>query len=128
MLGNAAALLHPIHFDEPFGLSVIEAMAAGLAVVGIDSPGVGDSITDCETGLLATDDMASFTAKLTYLCMDGALRKQIGRSARDASAQYSIERTTKIMLGHYMRLTQSTKPVKQGFDERLRKVLEEFLR
>lgn len=113
---------------EVHPLSVIEAMAAGLAVVGIDSPGVGDSITDCETGLLATDDMASFTAKLTYLCMDGALRKQIGRSARDASAQYSIERTTKIMLGHYMRLTQSTKPVKQGFDERLREVLEEFLR
>jgi glycosyltransferase involved in cell wall biosynthesis len=113
---------------EVHPLSVIEAMAAGLPVVGIDSPGVGDSITDCETGLLATDDMASFTAKLTYLCMDGALRKQIGRSARDASAQYSIERTTKIMLGHYMRLTQSTKPVKQGFDERLREVLEEFLR
>ena len=24
MLGSAAALLHPIHFDEPFGLSVVE--------------------------------------------------------------------------------------------------------
>jgi glycosyltransferase involved in cell wall biosynthesis len=29
ILGAAAALLHPIHFDEPFGLSVVEAMACG---------------------------------------------------------------------------------------------------
>ena len=29
VLGGAAALLHPIHFDEPFGLSVVEAMACG---------------------------------------------------------------------------------------------------
>jgi glycosyltransferase involved in cell wall biosynthesis len=27
VLGGAAVLLHPIHFDEPFGLSVVEAMA-----------------------------------------------------------------------------------------------------
>ncbi|SRR6266498_1015002 len=113
---------------EVHPLSVIEAMAAGLPVVGIHSPGVSDSITDCETGLLATEDMASFTAKLTYLCMDGSLRKQMGRAAREASSQYSIERTTKIMLGHYIRLTQSTKPLKQSFDERLREILEEFLR
>ncbi len=110
---------------HPF--TVIEAMATGLPVLGIDSPGVGDSITDCETGLLATEDMASFTAKLTYLCMEGNLRKQMGRAAREASAQYSLDRTTKIMLGHYMRLTQTTKPIKQSFDERLREVLEEFL-
>jgi glycosyltransferase involved in cell wall biosynthesis len=113
---------------EVHPLSVIEAMAAGLPVVGIDSPGVGDSITDCETGLLATEDMASFTAKLTYLCLDSALRQRMGHAARGASAQYSIERTTKIMLGHYTRLTQSTKPLKQSFDERLREILEEFLR
>ncbi len=108
--------------------TVIEAMATGLPVLGIDSPGVGDSISDRQTGLLATDDIASFTANLTYLCMDSALRKQMGRAACEASAQYDLERTTKIMLGHYMRLTQSTKPLKQSFDERLHEVLEEFLR
>jgi 1,2-diacylglycerol 3-alpha-glucosyltransferase len=113
---------------EVHPLSVIEAMATGLPVLGIDSPGISDSITDCETGLLATNDLASFTAKLTYLCTDSALRKQMGDAAREASAQYSLDRTTKIMLGHYMRLTQSTKPVKQSFDERLHEILEEFLR
>jgi glycosyltransferase involved in cell wall biosynthesis len=103
-------------------------MATGLPVLGIDSPGVSDSISDRETGLLATNDIASFTAKLTYLCMDSSLRRTMGRAAREASAQYDIDRTTKIMLGHYMRLCQNTKPIKQGFDERLMSILEEFLK
>jgi 1,2-diacylglycerol 3-alpha-glucosyltransferase len=113
---------------EVHPLSVIEGMATGLPVLGIDSPGVGDSITDCETGLLSNNDIASFTAKMTYLCMDTNLRKKWGHAAREASTEYDIERTTKIMLGHYMRLTESTKPVKHSFDERLQAVLEEFLK
>ena len=63
---------------EVHPLSVIEGMATGLPVLGIDSPGVGDSIVDGETGLLATEDIASFTAKLTYLCMDKELRTKMG--------------------------------------------------
>src|SRR5688572_1155412 len=112
---------------EVHPLSVIEGMATGLPVLGIDSPGVGDSIKNMQTGLLTTNDMASFTAKLTYLCMDEALRTKIGLAAREASAQYDIERTTKIMLGHYMRLTRNTKPVRRSLDERLMAILEEFL-
>jgi len=111
---------------HPF--SVIEAMGAGLPVMGIDSPGVGDSIADGESGLLAKEDIASFTAKLTYLCLNHDLQKKFGASARIASKQYSIERTTKIMLGHYSRLAQNTKPVKQKLDERLQAILEEFLK
>ncbi|HET9590908.1 MAG TPA: glycosyltransferase [Anaerolineales bacterium] len=112
---------------EVHPLSVIEAMGTGLPVLGIDSPGISDSIVDGETGLLATNDIASFTAKLTYLCMDQGLRSRMGDAARAASAQYDIERTTKIMLGHYERLAQSTKPVRRSLDERLMAILEEFL-
>jgi len=111
---------------HPF--SVIEAMGTGLPVVGIDSPGVGDSIVDGETGLLAEDNIASFTAKLTYFCLQRDLHKKYGAAAREASEQFSIERTTKIMLGHYSRLTQNTKPIKPKLDERLMAILEEFLK
>lgn len=33
LLRGALALLHPIHFDEPFGLSMVEAMACGTPVI-----------------------------------------------------------------------------------------------
>jgi 1,2-diacylglycerol 3-alpha-glucosyltransferase len=112
---------------EVHPLSVIEAMGTGLPVLGIESPGISDSIVDGETGLLATEDMAAFTAKLTYLCLNKELCAKMGDAARDASTQYDIERTTKIMLGHYERLRQSTKPVKPSLDQRLIAILEEFL-
>jgi glycosyltransferase involved in cell wall biosynthesis len=113
---------------EVHPLSVIEAMGTGLPIMGIDSPGVGDSVVDGESGLLAKEDIASFTAKLTYLCLNRDLQKKFGGAARQASEQYSIERTTKIMLEHYHRLTQTTKPVKPKLDERLKAILEEFLK
>ena len=113
---------------EVHPLSVIEAMGAGLPIMGIDSPGVGDSVVDGESGLLAREDLASYTAKLTHLCLNRDLQKKFGAEARKTSEQFSIERTTKIMLSHYSRLTQNTKPVKPKLDERLMAILEEFLK
>jgi len=113
---------------EVHPLSVIEAMGTGLPIMGIESPGVGDSVTDGETGMLASESVASFTAKLTYFCLNRDLHKKYGTAARKASEQFSIERTTKIMLGHYSRLTQNTKPIKPKLDERLMAILEEFLK
>jgi glycosyltransferase involved in cell wall biosynthesis len=50
-LGGAKALLHLINFDEPFGLSVIEAMACGTPVIAIDRGSMAELITP-ETGVL----------------------------------------------------------------------------
>ncbi len=55
---------------EVHPLSVIEALAAALPVMGIDSVGVGDTVQDGVMGLLATHDLPAFTAKLTRLCLD----------------------------------------------------------
>ncbi len=51
-LGAAAALLHLINFDEPFGLSVIEAMACGTPVIAIDRGSMPELIVDGVTGFL----------------------------------------------------------------------------
>ena len=109
-------------------MSTVEAMGAGLPVMGIHSPGISDLVEGGKTGLLSSDDLAAFTAKLTYLCLHPSLRKQMGLAAYEASKQYDIERTTKILLGHYIRLTQNTRPLKRSLDERLMSVLEEFMK
>ncbi len=51
-LGKAKALLHLINFDEPFGLSVIEAMACGTPVIAIDRGAMPELIDAGETGIL----------------------------------------------------------------------------
>jgi len=113
---------------EVHPLSVIEAMGAGLPIVGIDSPGIGDSVDDGVSGLLANDDIAAYTAKLTYLCLSKDLQKQFGLAAKKKSDIYAIERTTDIMLRHYTRLAQGPRKKKQKLDERLMTILEEFLK
>jgi len=111
---------------EVHPLSVIEAMGAGLPIMGIHSVGVGDTVQDGISGLLATHDLPAFTAKLTRLCLDPNLRTQMSKSAREASSAYAIERTTSLMLGHYEKLMREYKPRKGDWSVRLKKLLEEF--
>ena len=111
---------------EVHPLSVIEAMGVGLPIMGIDSVGVGDTIEDGVTGFLATDNIAAFTAKLTRLCLDPDLRARMGKTAREVSSTYAIERTTAIMLKHYQQLARSERPRKPQWEVRLRRILEEF--
>jgi glycosyltransferase involved in cell wall biosynthesis len=113
---------------ETFGMTTVEAMSAGLPIMGIHSAGTSDIVEDGKTGFLSNEDVAAFTAKLTYLCLHPGRRQEMGAAAREASKQYDIERTTRILLGHYIRLTQNTRPVKKSLDERLMSVLEEFMK
>ncbi len=51
-LGDARALLHLINFDEPFGLSVIEAMACGTPAIAFNRGSMPELIEDSVTGFL----------------------------------------------------------------------------
>jgi glycosyltransferase involved in cell wall biosynthesis len=52
LLGNALALLHPINFNEPFGLSVAEAMLCGTPVIAFKRGSMPELIKHEETGFL----------------------------------------------------------------------------
>jgi glycosyltransferase involved in cell wall biosynthesis len=52
LLGRASALLHLINFDEPFGFSVVEAMACGTPVVARRRGSMPELILDGESGCL----------------------------------------------------------------------------
>lgn len=72
LLGEASALLHPISFDEPFGLSVAEAMLCGTPVIAFKRGSMPELIKNKQTGYLvnsveeavnAVDDINSINRK-----------------------------------------------------------------
>jgi 1,2-diacylglycerol 3-alpha-glucosyltransferase len=86
---------------EVLPLSLIEALAAGLPVVGIDSPGVRDLVTDGQNGLLSANDLAAFTAKLARFLIDEDLRKRLCAAARPSAREFDIQRTAHRLENHY---------------------------
>ena len=50
LLGDAAALLFPVRYPEPFGLVMVEAMACGTPVLGVELGAVGEIVEDGVTG------------------------------------------------------------------------------
>jgi glycosyltransferase involved in cell wall biosynthesis len=62
VLGGAYALLHLIDFDEPFGYSVVEAMACGTPVIANSRGSMGELIEDGVTGYLVNDTDSAVAA------------------------------------------------------------------
>ncbi len=52
LLGKAVALLHPINFNEPFGMSVAEAMLCGTPVIAFNKGSMAELIKHKQTGFL----------------------------------------------------------------------------
>ena len=52
LLGGARALLHLVSFDEPFGFSVVEAMACGTPVIAYPRGSMPEIVRDGESGFL----------------------------------------------------------------------------
>ncbi|MBW8708983.1 MAG: glycosyltransferase family 4 protein [Alphaproteobacteria bacterium] len=68
-LGNAAALLFPISWPEPFGLVMIESMAVGTPVIAFNSGSVSEIMDDGLTGFVVEtiDQAAAAVGKLDRL-------------------------------------------------------------
>ena len=66
LLGNALALLHPINFNEPFGMSVAEAMLCGTPVIAFNKGSMPELIEHEKTGFLVNtvDEAVAAVAKL----------------------------------------------------------------
>ena len=80
--------------SEPFGLSIVEAMAAGLPVVATASEGALEIIDDSFSGkLVPLDDPDSLAQAINDLLDDPAECARLGQNAQLAARQrYSLER------------------------------------
>jgi glycosyltransferase involved in cell wall biosynthesis len=92
--------------SESHPLSVLEALAAGLPVVGIPGPGVEDTIVDGVNGLCSPEDVGAFAAQVQRLATQPELRTRLAAGARETSGQYDIHNTSGRLLAHYERLVE----------------------
>lgn len=86
VLAEATALLHPIHFDEPFGLSVAEAMVSGTPVIAYDRGSMPELIRDGVSGFRVSgiDEAVAACAKTADLDRRACRAYAAGKFSREA--------------------------------------------
>jgi glycosyltransferase involved in cell wall biosynthesis len=90
LLASAAVLLHPIGFAEPFGLSVVEAMAAGTPVIAYNKGAMPEVIDEGVTGFLVSDITSAVAAIESAIALP---RAEIRRTAEGRfSADHMVDR------------------------------------
>ena len=93
---------------ESFGLVHLEAMRLGRPVIGCHTAGTLEVVRDGETGLLVPpDDPAALAAAVDRLLDDPALRRQLGKRARDTvRAEFSSRAMAERMARFYAEVLQ----------------------
>ncbi len=120
LLGNAAALLFPIDWPEPFGLVMIEAMACGTPVIAFRCGSVAEVLEDGVTGFVVDDLEGAQNAlyKLDHLDRD-VIRMRFEQrftSHRMASGYLAVYRS---LIWAAERLEQRRLPVAVDYDPAL---------
>jgi glycosyltransferase involved in cell wall biosynthesis len=83
----------PSLWPEPFGLTAVEAMAAGRAVVASDTGGLRDIVAHEKTGLLVPPgDAAALGDAIARLLSDPAERQRMGAAGRERSRRFAASR------------------------------------
>ena len=98
LLGGACALLHTVNFDEPFGLSVAEAMFCGTPVIAFNRGSMPELIEDGRTGFLA----ATVGEAAEYLHQVSSISRPYCRER--AEKHFSLQKMATDYLGVYKKI------------------------
>ena len=102
-LGEAQALLFPVDWPEPFGLSMIEAMACGTPVLAFRCGSVPEIIEDGLTGAIVETMEEAIAALPRVIALD---RKKVRQRFEQ---RFSATRMAKDYVGVYRSLLASSK-------------------
>lgn len=92
VLAAADVVVHTSVIPEPFGLTVVEGMAAGRPVVAQAAGGPAEVITDGADGLLSPmGDAEALATRLRRLAEDAGLRRRLSRQARRSALAFRPE-------------------------------------
>lgn len=90
---GAVLFAMPSRAPEALGLVFLEAMACGIPVVGTNSGGTPELVSDGETGLLIDRNEPEELASAIRMLLDNPeLRSEMGRRGEEVAAQYSWSR------------------------------------
>ncbi|HXX39925.1 MAG TPA: glycosyltransferase [bacterium] len=96
---------------ETLGLAVVEAMAAGLAVVAVRAGAAADIVRDGDTGCLVSADPVPFADAVCTLLQNPGRRAEMGRRGRAAAAaSYSETQIVDRLIGLYETLIAERAP------------------
>jgi len=103
-LGNAAALLFPINWPEPFGLVMIEALACGTPVIAYPFGSVPEIVADGTAGFIVPDIDSAVDA----VARIGEIDRRNCR--RHFELHFTAERMAQNYLDIYKRLRRGKSP------------------
>lgn len=94
---------HTSTAPEPFGLSIVEAMACGRATVISDAGGASEIARECPAApVCRPGDPAELAAALERLVLDAGLRAEVGRAGRETAVRsFSRERMGAALVALY---------------------------
>jgi glycosyltransferase involved in cell wall biosynthesis len=100
-LWNSDIYVHGAYY-EPFGLVLVEAMAAGLPVVSLDGRGNRDIISNSENGyILPKQDAKVFADHILQLADDKALYTRIQQAGLQTAKRFDIVNYVDMLLQLY---------------------------
>jgi len=110
-------VVHASTRREPFGLTIVEAMSCGRAVVVSAAGGAAEILEPGSNGLGFTPgDVAELASAIRTLALDPALRERLGRGGRNtASERFSAERMATRFAELYVECKEVIKGGSAGF-------------
>ena len=95
LLPGATVAVVPSLWEEAFGLTVVEAMAAGVPVIATAVGGIPELLRDGEDGVLVpAGDPRRMADRIGWLLREDDIRERIGNAARhEARSRFDIGRT-----------------------------------
>ncbi len=113
LMAGALAFLHPVTWQEPFGLTLIESMACGTPVVAFDKGSIPEIVDDGKSGFVVR------TIKQMVRAVKKTAKLNRQEIRRYALANFNAKKMTEGYLKIYEQILKAQTPPDLTFDNRL---------